>query len=147
MSYRVRRDPRGVPGLTLHDEPAYCHALAANVPALEAELARGVWLVMAFAAWSGPDVDAVGDAIGLARRYGGRLSLGLRPYDDAAELNAWWPDADPDASGPFWVLLRDGEVRRHTAHRLAADQLDEWVRAEALQAIPPHPPETRHDGA
>jgi len=130
MAYRVSRDEHGVPCITLTGEPAYCHALDAGVSGREPELGGGAWLVMAFPVWSAPDVAAVQDAIDLAKRFGGRLDLGLRPYDDPLELQAWWPDADPDAPGPFWLLLRDGEVRRHRTGRVSASELDRWVHAD-----------------
>ena len=129
MPYRVHRDPQGVPGVTLAGEPPYCHALAAGVLALEPALRQGVWLVMAFAVWSIPDVAAVQRALDLARRLGGRLSVGVRPYDDPLELTAWWPDADPIAPGPFWVLLRDGHIIGSLAGLPTDDELDALVRA------------------
>lgn len=131
MPYRVDRDAHGGYAVALTGEPPYCHALAAGVPAREPELGRGWWLVLAFAVWSAPDVAAVQHALEAARRLGGAVSLGVRPYDDPAELQPWWPEADPDVPGPFWVLLRDGEVVQSRTGRVNADELERWVRAGA----------------
>jgi hypothetical protein len=127
LAYRLHRDERGVPSIALLDEPAWCHALAANAHAREAALSRGTWLVLAFPVWSVPDVEAVQIALDVAHQSGGRLDLGLRPYDDPIELRASWPDVDVDASGPYWVLLQDGTVRRHRAGRMGVDELERWL--------------------
>lgn len=128
MPYRVIRDQEGVPQLILSGEPAYCHALAANVTAPEID--AGQWLLLAFAVWSAPDVAAVQVALELARSLDGRLHLGLRPYDDPDELRGWCPGLTPEGNGPFWILLRDGAVRRYRTGLFTADELKEALLSE-----------------
>jgi hypothetical protein len=127
MPYRVLRDPDGTPRLILSDEPAYCHALAANVTAPPPKTGAGRWLLMAFAVWSAPDVAAVQVALELARSLDGQLHLGLRPYDDPDELRGWCPGITPDDNGPFWILLRDGEVRQCRTGIFTVDELRETL--------------------
>ena len=128
MPYRVHRDERGKPSIELIDEPACCHALAADAPGgRDATVGRTTWLVLAFAVWSVADVEAVQTALDVARRRNSRLDLGLRPYDDPLELRPSWPDVDVDASGPFWMLIQDGTVRRHRAGLMSVDELDGWL--------------------
>jgi hypothetical protein len=65
---------------------------------------------MAFATWSVPDVEAIQTALDVARHFGGKVKLGLRPFDNPEELGAWCPGLEIDGNGPLWVLLRDGQV-------------------------------------
>jgi hypothetical protein len=125
MSYQVIRDQNGAPNLILSGEPAYCHALAANVTASEPEICAGQWLLMAFAVWSAPDVAAVQVALDLARSLGGKLNLGLRPYDDLDELRGWIPGLTLEGNGPFWILLRDGAVCEYRTGIFTVDELRE----------------------
>jgi hypothetical protein len=110
MAYRVTRDEAGQPHIALTGEPPYCHALDSAPPAREPELGQGLWLVMAFAVWSGPDTAAVQTALDVAKHFSGKLELGVRPFDDPEECGTWGPGLDEDEHGPLWVLLRDGEV-------------------------------------
>lgn len=130
MPYRVIRDQDGAPQLILSGEPAYCHALAANATAPEPEIGAGQWLLLAFAVWSGPDVAAVQAALELARSLGGRLHLGLRPYDDPEEMRGWCPGLTLEGNGPFWILLCDGAVRRYRTGLFTADELKEALLSE-----------------
>jgi hypothetical protein len=123
MSYRVTRGADERPSIVLQDEPAYCRALDAAPPVREPELDRGLWLVMAFAAWSTPDVDAIRTALDTARRFGGALNLGIRPFDSPDEHEAWCPGLGDCGSGPLWVLLRDGELRLKRAGLITRDAL------------------------
>jgi hypothetical protein len=122
MPYEVTRDENGVPHLTLSDEPAYCHALAANVTKPE-QTGAGQWLLMAFAAWSAPDVAAVQAALDLAHSLGGKLNLGLLPYDDPYELREWYSGITPEANGPYWIVLRDGAACQCLTGIFTADEL------------------------
>jgi hypothetical protein len=123
MSYQVTRDQNGMPNLILSGEPAYCHALGANVKVPEPEIGTGQWLLMAFAVWSAPDVAAVQVALDLARSLGGKLNLGLRPYDDLDELREWYPGITLEGNGPFWILLRDGVVCQYRTGIFTTDEL------------------------
>ncbi|MDP1681562.1 MAG: hypothetical protein Q8L39_07275 [Burkholderiales bacterium] len=91
MSYKVTRDQVGCPRITLTGESAYSHALDAAPSAREPELNTGNWLVMAFAVWSIPDILAIQTALDVAKRFSGKLNLGLRPFDYPEELGAWCP--------------------------------------------------------
>lgn len=108
MSFRVTRDQAGRPRVWLDDEPSYARALDAAVGGREPELARGRWLVLAFPAWSVPGIAAIGTALDTARRFGGSLQVGIRPFDDPEEHRAWLHGLDYTDSDPVWVVLTDG---------------------------------------
>ena len=127
MSYKVTRDQKGCPSITLTGEAPYSHALGAAPSAREPELNTGNWLVMAFAVWSTPDNLAIQAALDVAKRFGGKLNLGLRPFDDSEELGAWCPDIEDDGQSPLWVLLRDGEVCMKCSGILTVDELVELI--------------------
>ncbi|MDD5267121.1 MAG: hypothetical protein PHO08_08325 [Methylococcales bacterium] len=127
MSYKVTRDQEGCPSITLTDEPSYFRALVAAPSAREPELNTGNWLVMAFAVWSTPDNLAIQTAIDVAKRFGGKLNLGLRPFDDSEELGAWCPSVEDDGRSPLWVLLRDGKVCMKRSGILTVDELVEVI--------------------
>lgn len=113
--------------MTLTDEPPYSYALDAAPSAREPELNTGNWLVMAFAVWSIPDNLAIQTALDVAKRFGGKLNLGLRPFDDSDELGAWCPGLEYGGQSPLWVLLRDGEVCMERSGILAVDELIELI--------------------
>ena len=123
MPFEVRRDDRERLSIVLEDEPSYCEALASTPPSREPELDRGTWLVLCFAGWSGPDVAAVHVALDAARRLGGRVNLGLRPYDDREEHEAWCPEIKDVTGSPIWVLLRGGDVRWWRSGELTVNDL------------------------
>ena len=127
MSYKITRDQEGCPRITLTDEPPYSHALGAAPSAREPELYTGNWLVMAFAVWSTPDNLAIQTALDVAKRFGGKLNLGLRPFDDSDELGAWCPGLEYGGQSPLWVLLREGEVCLKLSGILAVDELVELI--------------------
>lgn len=127
MSYKVIRDQDGYPSITLSDESPYSHALRAAPSAREPELNKGNWLVMTFAVWSTPDNLAIQTALDVAKRFGGKFNLGLRPFDDAEEFGAWCPDIEEDGQSPLWVLLRDGEVCMKRSGILTVDELVELI--------------------
>ena len=123
MSYKVTRNQDSCPSIILTDEPPYVHALVAAPSAREPELNTDNWLVMAFAVWSTPDNLAIQTALDVARRFGGKLNLGLRPFDDMEELGAWCPGLEYCGQSPLWVLLRDGEVCMKRSGIFAVDEL------------------------
>jgi hypothetical protein len=123
MPYRVTRGADERPSIVLEHEPAYCQPLAAAPPAREPELGQGLWLVMAFATWSMPDVDAIRTALATAKHFGGALKLGLRPFDSPDEHQAWCRGLASSGNSPFWVLLRDGEIRMQRAGLITMDAL------------------------
>jgi hypothetical protein len=127
MSYKVTRDQKGCPRITLTGESSYSHALDAAPSGREAGLNRGNWLVMAFAVWSIPDNLAIQTALDVIKRFGGKLNLGLRPFDYSEELDAWCPGLEYGGQSPLWVLLRDGEVCMTRSGILAIDELAELI--------------------
>ena len=108
MSFRVTRDEAGRPRVWLDHEPPYARALAAAVASREPELANGRWLVLAFPAWSVPGIATIGTALDTARRFGGSLQVGIRPFDDPEEHRAWQQGLEDTGSDPVWVVLQDG---------------------------------------
>lgn len=108
MSFRVTRGVDRRPVLLLENEAPYIKALDATPPAREPELDHGVWLILAFAAWSIPDIAAIETALEAAKHFNGRVNLGLRPFDDFEEFANWNPGTAPTSS-PYWILLRDGD--------------------------------------
>ena len=107
MSYRVTRDADQRPRIILEGEPPYCTALDVAPEARETKLDNGFWLVMAFAVWSVPDVLAIQTALDAAKRYDGKIKLGLRPFDEFEEFDTWIPTSGAGTS-PSWFLLLEG---------------------------------------
>jgi hypothetical protein len=110
MSFELQRDELEKFCITLKDEPPYCRGLVSAPRAREPELDQGTWLVLCFAGWSGPDVAAVQVALDAAKRMGGRLNLGVRPYDYREEHAAWCTEIKDQRGSPIWVLLHNGDV-------------------------------------
>src|SRR5579872_1232048 len=81
MSFILSTNAEGRPRVTLQAEPAYIRSLEAAPSSLESEVAQGIWAVVAFSIWSVHDLEAVQRAISIAKRYDGRVRLGLRPVD------------------------------------------------------------------
>jgi hypothetical protein len=131
VSYRVIRDAGGPPTIALTGEPPYCHAFDAGSPAGRPDLATGRWLLMAFAAWSAPDVAAVPVALDVARHFDGALGLVLRPYDDPEELRRWLGGEVGAGRGPHWVLLQDGAVTMRRDGLPTVDDLVELIGGRA----------------
>ncbi|CAH1905569.1 conserved hypothetical protein [Candidatus Nitrotoga sp. HW29] len=127
MSYKVTRDQDSCPSISLTDEPPYVHTLVAVPAARESELNTDNWLVMACAVWSTPDNLAIQTALDVAKHYGGKLNLGLRPFDDTEELGTWCPGLEDSGQSPLWVLLRDGEVCMQRSGILTVDELVEVI--------------------
>lgn len=82
-------------------------------PVMEPHVAVGRWLVLAFAARSGPDRET-------AQRWftafaenpraatdGVRRKAAVREFDDPQEFERWHPVPNPQA-GPHWIELNDG---------------------------------------
>jgi hypothetical protein len=108
MSFQVTHGPDRRPILVLEDEAPYSQALAAAPPAREPELDQGVWLIMAFAVWSAPDIAAIQTALDAAKHFDGRMKLGVRPFDGFEEFETWVSGTAPTNS-TYWVLSRDGQ--------------------------------------
>ncbi|MGH2886147.1 MAG: hypothetical protein ACRDPA_26200 [Solirubrobacteraceae bacterium] len=129
----LTREGYGRPAVSLTDEPPFCHALAARPFAREAELDRGLWLVIVVAAWSAPDVEAVRTAIDAVARFQGRVQLGVRPYDDPDEVETWCPELRDAGGSPMWAILDDGVVVAVDGGIRSADQLVATIK-RALEA-------------
>jgi hypothetical protein len=123
MSYQVMRGPDGRPSILLNEEPPYCVALEAAPTMRESELNNGLWLVMAFAAWSLPDIDAVHTALDAVKHFGGIIKLGLRPFDNPEEHATWLSGLDDNGISPLWLLLSDGDLRMMRQGTLTLDDL------------------------
>jgi hypothetical protein len=136
MSYRITLDEHRRPTIALLEEPPYCHALEAAPSAREPELETGVWLVMAFAVWSVPDNAAVQTALDAAKRFGGKVNLGVRPYDDWQELSALCSGVEEDGHSPLWLLLSNGEVRMKRKGVLTVDELVEMIKIACPACTP-----------
>src|SRR4051794_6117367 len=92
------------------EEPNYCHRLAQGPAQRDPELNHGGWLVLVYAIWSGPDIQMISVAQKVAKRFAGRLELGLRPYDYPEEIKTWCPEAAVWTSSPVWLILHGGEL-------------------------------------
>lgn len=139
--------------LILTDEPPYIQALKAMPGERESELNVGMWLVVAFAVWSGPDFESVRAAIACAKNAGGQFQLGIRPFDDYDEFSTWWPPSqaaplatksiaspqrasqrrlristDPHAT-PRWLVLRNGQVIAEEVGTRTVEELRELMQA------------------
>lgn len=118
--------------IVLEDEPTYCHALEMAPRHIEPELLQGVWLVLAIAVWSGPDVASIATALEATKRLKGQVHLGLRPFDRHDELKLWCSGCAEEAS-PLWLIMRDGQVVDRSAgtrsvHEVV-DALEEALRS------------------
>lgn len=127
MTYKVIRDEHGSPIITLTDEQPYSYTLSAAPIAREPELNAGVWLVMAFAVWSIPDTLAIQTALDVAKRFNGKIHLGVRPFDQVEEFGTWCPELENSEHSPLWVLLRDGKVCMIRTGIFTIDELVEAI--------------------
>jgi hypothetical protein len=128
MTYRVTRNSEQQPAIVMEDEP-YGKALAAAPAQREPELDQGLWLVMVFAAWSVPDINAIQVALDVARHFGGRINLGVRPLDNFEENAAWLPDVKDTGLSPLWIGLNDGRVCMSKHGLLTAQELVDAISA------------------
>lgn len=143
-------------GLVFSDEPDYIHALQMAPETMEPELGSGLWLIVAFPLWSGPVRDSVRAAVACAKKCGGKIHLGVRPFDYHDEFIRWWPgDEIPagdettvtvqDTPGgrevhitadnsavPTWLILKDGQVAYQGTGPRSEEQLDNLVREVAM---------------
>lgn len=110
MSYKVIRSESGKPAVILNGEPTYCTALEAAPITREPELHKGRWLVMCFAAWSVPDIQAIQIALDTVKHFDGSVNLGLRPFDTQDEHAVWCPVIAQETRSPLWIVLHDGTV-------------------------------------
>ena len=130
MPYEVTRTLEGSPRIALHGEPPYCKALApsAGFSAITAD----PWLVLAFAAWSKPDVDAVQTALDTAKHFGGDINLGLLPLDNLQQLGSFHPGIGLAETGPAWILLRENEVHLERRGLLTTADLIKAIEASGF---------------
>ena len=131
MTYRVTRNSEQQPVIVMEDEP-YGKALAAAPAQREPELDQGLWLVMVFAAWSAPDINAIQVALDVARHFGGRINLGVRPLDNFDENEAWLPDVQDTGLSPLWIGLNDGRVCMSKHGLLTVQELVDAISASCF---------------
>lgn len=114
--------------IQLVDEPSYCHALPYAPTEIEPELTIGIWLVLNYAGWSGPDRTAIQQVLDLGHRFGGSLTIGIRPFDDHGEIQLWCPSLTERGASPVWVFLCNGECFRVLTCMRSDDEVLEVVR-------------------
>jgi hypothetical protein len=142
--------------LVFYDEPSYIKALKMAPESLEPELSIGIWLIVAFPVWSTPVRYSVLAAVACAKDYGGKLQLGVRPFEAHGEIYKWWPgrhspspekvwlavenkppqleihiSTDP-SSNPIWLLLRKGEAIHQGVGPRSREELNELIQGMRL---------------
>jgi len=152
MGFEVRAIDGDKWELLFSDEPSYIHALKMAPDSIESELKSGLWLIVVFPVWSGPDRHSVRAALACAKDYAGKFQLGVRPCDYHEEIYKWWPGgeapsrSDPvltvlggprrnvhissdHSSSPIWLVMRDGRVVYQEAGPRSKEQLSELIQA------------------
>lgn len=122
--------------VTVHDgvhrvhiaAPTRVTALEMAPERLEAKLADGVWLVLGFAVWSGPDRAAIDALCDLGSALPQQAELGVRPFEDHREFDPWCPLQPPTTGSPIWLVLQDGQMVAQRQGMLARDDLAAWMR-------------------
>jgi hypothetical protein len=110
MSSTWRETPDQRAELVLEDEPPYCRVLPSAPAEREPELNHGLWLVLAYAAWSGPDRRAIPIALSVAKDFRGEVQLGIREFSDHDEIRRWCPDVKEKWGSPVWLILKNGKL-------------------------------------
>jgi hypothetical protein len=88
-----------------------CHALSARSWLDEiVKLDMGLWVVLWVYPWSNSSALALPTAIETISELHGNAQLGIRCGDGEWHLHQWCPLAQPEASDPVWLFLRDGEI-------------------------------------
>jgi hypothetical protein len=128
INYSVDAAPDGRYDFLLKDEPLYCKSLPGTPLELRQELARGLWLVLVFAVWSGPDREAVQTALSAVKLFGGRVQLGLRAFDRHEEVRALWPHVKESLGSPIWLILRDGKLLEEHVGAFSRRVVTNWLR-------------------
>lgn len=127
----IAKDENGEPAIKLLNQPSYCHGLRFAPDSMEVPLRSGAWLVMNFAIWSGPDIQAIQVALRAAKSFNGRIKLGIRPFDCHDELRRWCPPVKENCASPVWLLLKDGQL----IHELACIRSEQEIAGEILKAF------------
>jgi hypothetical protein len=134
MAFRLERRGAGQYEFEIEDEPSYVHALPMSLPLLEPRLNSGLWLVVYFPVWSGPERSSVLAAIRAVKGHDGRIQLGVRPFDNYEEIFAWWPTGKDGAVAALkefpsigWVALHDGKVLYEGAGLKTEAEVDELI--------------------
>jgi hypothetical protein len=128
VSYSLQVTPDGEYDVLLKGEPEYCKALPATPSQLPRELSRGLWLVLLFAVWSGPDRSAVPVALSAVKQFDGKVQLGLRPFDRHEEITTRWPKVKEPFGSPIWLILRDGELLEEHVGAFSRSVVSGWLR-------------------
>ncbi len=121
MTYDVRWDGDCYEVVTT-GHPSHFHALPMAPTKIEDALLRGDWLVLCFAVWSGPDIEAIGLAMSELCQYGS-VSVGIRPFLEYSETQAWCSEVNSDFGSPMWLFFRDGRLLRQKHCGLTASGL------------------------
>jgi len=110
MGYKIHSNKNGRFELLFIDEPEYCHALMMSPTLKEAKLSDGTWLILLFAVWSAPDLEAIKMAVTLAKKFNGQIQLGVRPFDEHQENWLWCPEIKAAFVSPIWLVFENGRV-------------------------------------
>ncbi|HMC64796.1 MAG TPA: hypothetical protein VKI65_07640 [Gemmataceae bacterium] len=110
MSYSFQATSDDRAELILDAEPPYCRVLPMAPPEREPDLNDGIWLVLAYAAWSGPDRRAIPLALTVVKRFGGQVHLGIRKFSEHDEIRVWCPEAKEKWASPVWLVSQDGKL-------------------------------------
>ncbi len=96
----------------------------------ERELNCGNWIVLAFAVWSGPDIAAIDTALVAAKRFNGKIQLGIRPFDQYTEMKTWCPEARVSYQSPIWLLFQEGQLVAEFHGPQSQEQLIEIIQSQ-----------------
>lgn len=130
MSFEVRKT-QDLYELILENESPHAHSFGMHPSAMEPQIARGLWLFLAFAVWSGPDRMAILQALALAKEPGLDLHVGIRPFDLHDEFATWCPLLVKEAGSPIWLLMKDGVVLKKLIGMRATEDLHDWAKKVA----------------
>lgn len=157
MPYTIDADALGRFAIEFVEEPTFIRGFRMAPEQVEPDLMTGSWLLLSFAIWNSRDRPAIDDAVLVAKQFGGRFRLGVRPFELTEELTNWLPTS-PTASlyevshqtspgggftvamaggnrTPFWHWLSDGVVVACSGGHLNPHQLATFAD-ECLSATP-----------
>jgi hypothetical protein len=92
MPLKIVADELGRSTICLDSEPDWIIPLKIAPEHIEEYLLKGKWLILSLSVWNIHDWVTVGNAIFQAKRFNGRIKLGLRPFDYFEEHETWVPN-------------------------------------------------------
>lgn len=127
IEYEIQLSENGKFELKFINEPEYCQALIMSPAKREAKLNDGIWLVLLFAVWSVPDIDAIKMAVTLAKKFKGKVKVGVRPFDYHQENQLWCPEIKETFASPIWLVLKDGQLIMEQVGRRTEEELTQML--------------------